>query len=103
NRAGGSGGMGLGLSSGSTVVFRETIDQNSAVADGGGIYLDNGQLHVTDSTLSRNTSQSGAGMMQVGGRLWFTGSTAWGNRAGSLGGGLFLGGRAELLNSTLSG
>jgi CSLREA domain-containing protein len=87
-----------------------TLDANSAVTRGGGIYdYEGGQLNIEQSTLSRNSSQSGGGIYselfihnQAG--VVLTNSTLSGNTASQDGAGIYAaGGQIKLFNVTIAG
>jgi predicted outer membrane repeat protein len=71
--------------------------------NGGGIYNDNGTVHVTNSAFTANTASSGGGIYnEHAGALTVTNSTFSGNHAG-LGGGIYSEGTLTVTNSTFSG
>ncbi len=70
---------------------------------GGGIF-NQGNLTLTNSTVSGNTAGADGGGIFNQGNLTLTNSTVSGNAAGSVGGGIHLGGgTVTLTNSTVSG
>ena len=90
-------------------ILRSTLDTNSAATQGGGIYNnDNGLLEITQSTLSGNTAQFGAGIFVESFIYMRTlasvvNSTISGNTASHEGAGLYNnGGRAQFYNATIA-
>ena len=77
---------------------------SSAWEDGGGIYVDEGRLVLTNSTLFDNiASQKGGGIANLMGVLHLFNSVIYNNRA-EIGGGIYNeGGTALVVNSTISG
>jgi len=70
---------------------------------GGGI-RNQGNLTISDSTISGNTASNGGGILTIGGTINLTGSTVSGNTATFQGGGMQLGNtNGSLTNSTISG
>jgi parallel beta-helix repeat protein len=103
NRASGFGG---GISNdsltgtGNVKVVRTTVARNVSGMDGGGIFLHNSVLTVTNSTIRLNVAGGGGGIDATTATL--TNSTVSGNTAGGSGGGLSAE-IATLTNSTISG
>lgn len=52
---------------GSLQVVKSTIGYNSADQEGGGVYLDEGNIYLDNSTLAENTAYRGGGLYNVGG------------------------------------
>ena len=86
-----------GVPAGSPGIYRGT--------SGGGLYVENSTVTLTNCTLSGNTSvQYGGGLFNNGGAVTFTNSTVAGNAAAYYGGGLIsFEGALTLTNSTVSG
>src|SRR5207247_8790262 len=80
------------------------VDKNTGTSQAGGVFTTRSNLSVTDSLISRNQANGGAGgfgggLTTVSGTAGtFTNARIAGNSATSLGGGLYLD-----LNSTLTG
>ncbi len=72
---------------------------------GGGLYNDDGNLSLTDCTVSGNSAVKGGGLCNDDGTTTLTGCTISGNTATVAGGGglSILGGTATLTNCTISG
>ena len=86
-----------------------TLDANTAVMRGGGIYdYEGGKLDIVQSTLSRNTSKTGGGVYSEffttnTAGLVLTNSTLSGNSASQDGGGIYAdGGQVKLYNATIA-
>ncbi len=71
---------------GSLTIAGSTIAGNSS-GNGGGIYA-NGQLRVTNSTITGNTASGNGGGVHNNGNIWLTQSTVSHNSAAGAGGGL---------------
>ncbi|HSA59373.1 MAG TPA: choice-of-anchor Q domain-containing protein [bacterium] len=117
----GGGGVGGGISgTGSeyTVIDRSTIADNVAADnDGGGIYFDNSQTIITNSTISGNIAlgdqHNSASTDSQGGGIWhdealtMTNCTVVGNRADGDGGGIYVNSDSDaniiLSNVTITG
>ena len=107
NHASFSGG-GLG-NYGTLTIITTTLDSNTAVTRGGGIYnYEGGNLDIKQSTLSRNTSKTGGGVYSEffthnNAGLVLTNSTLSGNSASQDGGGIYAdGGQIKLYNATIA-
>ncbi len=82
-------------------IFGVTI-KNGHTTDAGGGILNNGELTITDSTVSGCVSGSGGGIDNHG-VLTITNSTISGNKADAFGGGIFnLNGTLNVIRSTVS-
>ena len=112
NTAGAIGGGVFRVSNDGTGTFtmdRTTVDANTVTATGGGnaggLYLQGLDLHVVDSTISRNAAHYNGGLWIHTCEVRMTNTTVAGNSAvGSNGGGLWLSGAPTglLLNCTLA-
>jgi hypothetical protein len=92
NTATQSGGGAFVSGANAEVTFtRTTIDRNSVNLLGGGIEIELGEGTARDSTVSRNTAQSGGGvgLFGSGSRFSAINSTLSGNAASSFGGGIY--------------
>lgn len=94
---------------GTLAVFTTTVDANSAVVRGGGIYnYEGGHLDINQSTLSDNLAQFGGGIyselfIHNNAALTMTNSTLSGNTASRDGGGIYaVGGHISLFNTTIA-
>jgi parallel beta-helix repeat protein len=94
---------------GALSIFTSTLDTNSAVTRGGGVYnYEGGLLDIEQSTLSGNASQSGGGIyselfVHNNGNLVLSNSTLSGNSASQDGGGIYAaGGTTKLFNTTIA-
>ena len=67
---------------------------------GGGIYNDEGTVHVTNSTVSGNTASWGGGIFNDEGTVHLTNSTVSGNTASEDGGGIYNEGDGATVNLT---
>ncbi len=90
-------------------IMTTTLDSNTAVTRGGGIYdYEGGQLDIEQSTLSRNTSTTGGGVyseffIHNNSGIVLTNSTLSGNSASKDGGGIYAeGGQIKLYNVTIA-
>ena len=94
-------------------VINSTISQNNTVTDGaaglgadghgGGILNYDGNLFVTSSTISNNSSNYGGGIEQSGGSVKIVNSTISGNKAMTDGGGIYdFDGTTDVYNSTIT-
>lgn len=95
--------------SGTLRITNTTLDSNTALKRGGGIYdYEGGKLVIEQSTLSRNTSMTGGGVyseffINNSAGLALTNSTLSGNSASQDGGGIYAdGGQIQLYNATIS-
>ncbi|MEZ0296818.1 MAG: choice-of-anchor Q domain-containing protein, partial [Candidatus Methylacidiphilales bacterium] len=84
----GNVGGGAYVFSGTTSLDKVTVAGNKTIAQGGGIFLNNATLNITNSTFSGNTATDGGGIHQNTGTLTVTNSTLSGNTATGIGGGL---------------
>ena len=107
NHASGYGG-GIG-NYGTLTITTTTLDANSAVTRGGGIYdYEGGILNILQSTLSRNTSTTGGGIyseffIHNAAGMVLTNSTISGNAASQDGAGIYAdGGQIGLYNATVA-
>ncbi|MBK9053063.1 MAG: hypothetical protein IPL78_19775 [Chloroflexi bacterium] len=90
------GGAIYSASPGTLRLENVVISNNNTVMEGGGIYLTNGRLIITNSTISGNTARSGGGLYNAGelsplgipSRVEISDSTISGNSADS-GGGIY--------------
>jgi hypothetical protein len=94
---------------GTLSIYTTTLDTNSAVIRGGGIYnYEGGQLDIEQSTLNGNSAKLGGGIfselfLHNNARLALLNSTLSGNTASRYGGGIFAqGGQARLYNATIA-
>jgi parallel beta-helix repeat protein len=80
DNTGGNGG-GINDFAGSVSLINSTVSGNTAVYDGGGIYLASAvsSLALTDSTLSSNTASSGGGIFNNGGFVTLSGTNNFAN------------------------
>ncbi|GIU82263.1 MAG: CSLREA domain-containing protein [Acidobacteria bacterium] len=86
---GGNGGGIFNAVGASMGIINSTIRNNSCTYDGGGI-LNSGQMRITNSTISNNTSTSGNGAgITNGGSLSLSHVTISNNTAANVGGGVF--------------
>ena len=101
-------GGGVGRVLNITAAVPVTIDgvtiRNGRVAGNGGGIQSNGDVTLTNSTVSGNTATTGfGGGLFVAGTLTLTNSTVSGNAANIDGGGFYVNGVANITNSTVSG
>jgi CSLREA domain-containing protein len=95
-----AGGAGIYTINGSTLDLRTSRIEGN---DNGGLYLQTGvTTHITNSSISSNTSPSGGGGISNSGTLYITNSTLSGNVTVGDGGGILSSGTVELSNVTLS-
>ncbi len=81
---------GAGVYSEFTIEIKDSqISDNSAVGDGGGLYLANDAPIVKDSSIRNNTAANGAGVYLLNARAQFDNSTIAENHASIDGGGVF--------------
>lgn len=66
NEANRGGGLAVGFFEKYFIINKSTIDGNTASAEGGGIYLEEGYLYMYNSTLAGNTANRGGGLYNVG-------------------------------------
>jgi hypothetical protein len=66
NEANRGGGLAVGFFEKYFIINKSTIDGNTASAEGGGIYLEEGYLYMYNSTLADNTAFRGGGLYNVG-------------------------------------
>ena len=95
---------------GTLAISTATLDTNSAVTRGGGIYnYEGGQIDMQQTTVSRNTAQTGGGIyselfIHNNAVATLTNSTLSGNSASQDGAGIYAdGGQINLLNATITG
>ncbi len=84
-----SGGGILVNTNGQLTITNSTISGNSAYFNGGGIYNNKGTVQITNSTISDNEAYFYGGGIFNYGTLTITGSTISGNSANYSGGGIF--------------
>ncbi|NLD74013.1 MAG: hypothetical protein GX649_15025, partial [Chloroflexi bacterium] len=100
-----AGSGGAIYTEGTLHVFDSTIASNSALLDGGGIYIGGTQAsEIRRTTLQQNSAVGGGGGISAAGRLVLENSTLFQNRAG-LGGGLLVSGAcssATVTNTTIA-
>jgi len=93
-------------SNGSLIITESTISGNTAVNNGGGIFVDDHTATITDSTIDDNTSTTGAGggiAIGSNGILDMTNSTVSNNDADTTGGGILnSGATSNIDNSTIT-
>ena len=93
-------------SDGSLTIMESTISGNTAVNNGGGIFVDDHTATITDSTFEGNDSTTGdGGAIAIGsnGILDMTNSTVSNNEADSTGGGIYnAGATSNIDNSTIT-
>ncbi|MBI3241624.1 MAG: M4 family metallopeptidase [Chloroflexi bacterium] len=95
---------GVRVYSGVTTRIEQFIIRNgSSIYTGGGIYNE-GNLTVSNSVISNNSSKDGGGVSGAGGSIILRNSTISSNTASSMGGGIFnqSNSRTVLINSTLA-
>jgi hypothetical protein len=88
-----------------TTITGSVIEDNTAGAQGGAIYLDIGEMTITDTLIAGNQADEGGGIYTYypDADLTITGSTLY-NNSGRDGGGLYIfRGDIHLVNSSLSG
>lgn len=92
------------LNEGSLALHAVTLSNNTALEHGGGIYNLDGDLLVSDSTISGNaaTNGDGGGIFNNAGTLNLINSTLAGNSAAANGGGLDNSGTATITGGTFS-
>jgi predicted outer membrane repeat protein len=97
-------GGGIAAVDGNVTLTNSTVSGNSAGV-GGGVLSATGNVTLTNSTVSGNTSTTifGGGIAAVDGNVTLTSSTVSGNRAANGGGIVVLLGTVSLTNSTVSG
>jgi len=103
----GSGGAVYSVgTNGSLLITESTISGNTAVNNGGGVFVDDHTATITDSTFEGNSSTTGAGgAIAVGsnGILDMTNSTVSNNDADLTGGGIYnTGATSNIDNSTIT-
>jgi len=76
-------------SSGTLTITGSTLSSNSSQEDAGAIYLDNGSLTMTDSTVQANSARYGGGVYMNNGTVSLTNVTFRANTANEQGAGLF--------------
>jgi CSLREA domain-containing protein len=97
-----SDGGGIYLQQGDLTLQDVQVNDNHAGGAGGGIWVgQGGSLRVSDSSITGNTSDLGAGGIYNLGTLSLRNSTVSGNQ-GETGGGIASAGSAELLNVTIA-
>jgi hypothetical protein len=108
NRDGGDGGAGIySFTDGSGTLTVDaalsTISGNQAMGNGGGIF-NNGNLGITNSAVTTNTTTagSGGGIYNESGQAILLNSTISGNRAAGDGGGIRNGAALDLTNVTIA-
>ena len=85
------GGLGAGLTTGSpTTIIDTTISGNMADSNGGGIYAQDSNLTITNTTVSQNSATNGGGIYNANGNARVTNSTIYGNEASTNGGGVYI-------------
>jgi predicted outer membrane repeat protein len=87
---------------GDLTMTNSIVSDNSSHRDGGGIYNE-GDLTMTNSTVSDNYASYDGGGIYSAGDLTVTNSTVSGNAAYFSGSGVYNGGNGTLSNSTVSG
>ncbi len=102
------GGIEFNASPHALTVSGSTISNNSAASDGGGIYLANGNMFITNSTISGNSADFGGGINTfAGAREGETGriinSTITDNSANQSGGGIYFSRTSEVGNTIIAG
>ncbi|MDB9493351.1 right-handed parallel beta-helix repeat-containing protein [Spirulina major CS-329] len=96
-------GGGIYVDNGSVTLTNSTVSGNSANSWGGGIFMDNGSVTLTNSTVSGNSAEYGGGIYVDFGSVTLTNSTVSGNFADEDGGGIFMDdGPVMLNNSTIA-
>ena len=68
-------------------VRQSLLASNSASTRGGGMFVEGGEVTVSNTTLSGNTANEGAGVAQVAGRIQVSSATVALNQAATRGGG----------------
>ncbi|MGH7885179.1 MAG: choice-of-anchor Q domain-containing protein, partial [Thermodesulfobacteriota bacterium] len=107
--AGGIGnyGGGIYIIDGTLTITNSTISGNTTNDDGGGIYLNDGTVTITNSTISGNTADDeGGGIYINDGTVTITNSTISGNSANNDGGGIYIDNdtaTVSITNSIVSG
>ncbi|CAM8651435.1 Right handed beta helix domain containing protein [Acidimicrobiia bacterium] len=106
NTAGDGDGGGLYLEETDTTISNSTIDGNVSEGNGGGISSGTGSLTISNSTIDGNVSEgNGGGIFLYYGSLTISNTTISGNE-GFAGGGIYakyLGSDLDIINSTISG
>jgi CSLREA domain-containing protein len=85
-------GAGLNLGDGQIVITDATISENTGIGSGseGGGIKNRADLQILDSTISMNSASEGAGLLlDFGGSASITGTQIISNTAGSFGGGIY--------------
>ena len=99
---GGKGGSGGAVDTqGDLTVTGSTFTANTSSSEGGAIHA-TGAVTVTGSAITDNTSSGSGGGMAAQGLITLTGSTFSGNHSGNNGGGMRAYGGADVVNSTIS-
>lgn len=102
----GSGGGGLLMEPGTSLVMKDSVIAHNQASYGGGIQ-NNGSLTLVNTTIFSNTATSGSiaggGGIFSGGPLTLTDSTVSSNSASVFGGGITNGGPLVLINSSVNG
>ncbi|GEM_PF-810169 len=95
-----------------TIIYGSQISRNTAILDGGGVYLadDQGESWIADATIANNRSRrDGGGVFNTARLLRLTGTTIHRNLARDDGGGIYneqyttSGFNLQMLNSTVTG
>ena len=98
-------GGGLAVKDGVVTLLTVEVNDNTAVASGGGIYLDptstTASLYVAGSTVNVNGAQDGAGIHANGPYVLLNDTEVSGNVATGFGGGIY--GNADALDAILQG
>lgn len=100
----GASAGGLGIQGAKVTLAGTSIADNMAAGDGGGANLIAGQVTMTTTTISGNTSQSGSGggmALDLNSDVTVRRSTISGNAANN-GGGIFSAGALDMANSTIA-
>lgn len=99
-----SGGGGVYSDQGNVTLINTTLSGNSATREGGGLYNFAGSVRIINSTISGNTSPRGGGFSSVFGTVSMTNTEVSGNSATNEAGGIYSEyDVATITGSTISG
>lgn len=104
----GGGAFITGATSQATITASSFTNNQATTAQGGGLYLENGQVRIVNSTVSSNKANNGAGIYLSGGNATFNNLTIAhntsqnGSGAGIAGGIVQVGGSVTMSNSIVA-
>lgn len=105
NNVGSAGGLGNGTAQTETSISNSIIAGNHSFIDGAGLFVNAGNVTVTDSIIEHNKAQNSGGGIGIAadGNLTLNQSSVINNEAVNEGGGFFNLGSATIDNSTVTG